>query len=64
MQTLGVSGCPEPMLDYVRSVYSDAKSTITSDGWQSYAIHPRHGVRQGDPLSPFIFNMVMDRLLK
>ena len=64
MQTLGVRGCPEPMLDYLRSVYSDAISIITSDGWQSHAIHPRHGVRQVDPLSPFIFNMVMDRLLK
>ena len=52
------------MLDYVRSVYSDAISTITSDGWQSHAFHPRHGVRQGDTLSPFIYNMVMDRLLK
>ena len=62
MQTLGARGCPEPMLDYVRSVYSDATTTITSDGWQSQAIHPRQGVRQGDPLSPFIFNMVMDSL--
>ena len=52
------------MLDYGRSVYSDATSTITSDGWQSLAGHPRHGVRQGEFLSPFIFNMVMDWLLK
>ena len=64
MQTLGARGCPEPMLDYVRSVYSDATTTITSDGWQSQAIHPRQGVREGDRLSPFIFNMVMDRLQK
>ena len=62
MQTLGARGCPEPMFDYVRLVYSDATATITSDGWQSHAIHPRHGVRQGDPR--FIFNTVMDRLLK
>ena len=64
MQTSGARGCPEPMLDYVRSVYSEATTTITSDGWQSHAIHPIHGVRQGDPLSPFTFNMVMDSLLK
>ena len=64
MQTLGARGCPEPMLDYVRSVYSDATTTITSDGWQSQAIHPKHGVRQGDPLYPFLFNMVMYRLQK
>ena len=61
MQSLGARGCPEPMLDYVRSVYGDATTTITSDGWQSQAIHPRQGVSQGDPLSPFKFNMVMDR---
>ena len=62
MQTLGARGCPEPMLDYVRSVYSDATATITSDGWQSHAIHSSQGVRQGDPLSPFILNMEMYRL--
>ena len=64
MQTLRARGCPETMLDYCRSVYSDATSTITSDGWQSHAVQPRHGVRQGKPLSTFTFNMVMDWLLK
>ena len=64
MQMLVARGCHGPMLDYVRSVYSDATSTTRSDGWQSHAIHPIQSVRQGDPFSPFIINMVMDSLLK
>ena len=52
------------MLKYVESVYFDALMIIVSDGWQLHAIHPEHGVRQGDPMSPYMFNMVVDRLLK
>ncbi|KAK9302830.1 hypothetical protein QLX08_005319 [Tetragonisca angustula] len=43
IQTLRARSCPQPILEYVESVYSDALTTIVSDGWQSHAIHLRHG---------------------
>ena len=64
LQTLRTRSCPQPMLEYVKSVYSDAFTTIVSDRWQSHIIHSKDGARQGDPMFPYIFNMIVDRLLK
>jgi len=41
-----------------------ARVLLDSIGWKSDPIRPTCGVKQGDPMSPIIFNMVMDRLLK
>lgn len=64
LETLKARGCPGPMLEYVETLYADSTTTISADGWHSHAIHPTQGVRQGDPMSPHIFNMVLDGLLR
>lgn len=52
------------MLEYVGPLYSQATTIIAMDGRHSHPIHAKHGVRQGDPMSPMIFNMVLDGLLR
>ncbi|CAK9796152.1 Retrovirus-related Pol polyprotein from type-2 retrotransposable element R2DM [Anthophora quadrimaculata] len=57
-------GLPKPMVNYIMDTYERSTTTLMCDDWESDQIKPACGVRQGDPLSPLIFNMVIDRLLK
>ncbi|CAK9796160.1 Retrovirus-related Pol polyprotein from type-2 retrotransposable element R2DM [Anthophora quadrimaculata] len=55
---------PGPMIEYIMDTYKNSTTSLVCGDWESEKIHPTCGVKQGDPLSPTIFNMVMDRLLK
>lgn len=63
-ETLEVVGVPGPMKQYIMDVYERSTTTLCCDSWTSAKIKPSCGVKQGDPMSPVIFNMVMDRLLR
>lgn len=62
--TLEVMGIPSTMVDYIMSTYHLSKTRLSNGEWLSDPIHPTCGVKQGDPLSPIIFNMIVDRLLR
>lgn len=62
--TLCIKGMPGPMIEYVMDTYKRSTTTLVCNGWESEEIKPTCGVKQGDPISPIIFNMVIDRLLK
>jgi Reverse transcriptase (RNA-dependent DNA polymerase). len=56
-------GVPPPMLQYLHFVYDQSTTKLKGDTWSSHSIKPLCGVKQGDPLSPLIFNCVIDWLL-
>lgn len=60
--TLKKLGCPNRFIDHVRRVYGGATTTFQYKG-QSYATRVKRGVLQGDPMSPILFNYIIDRAL-
>jgi Reverse transcriptase (RNA-dependent DNA polymerase). len=63
LQTLKIKGLPAPMLRYVKSIYENSYTKLRCAGWSSNAIWPTQGVKQGDPLSPIMFILTIDRML-
>ncbi|MDD9339937.1 MAG: reverse transcriptase family protein, partial [Providencia heimbachae] len=56
-------GVPQFVASYIQSMYQDIYTTI-SIGNHSFSINIKRGVKQGDPLSPLLFNVVMDSLIE
>lgn len=57
-------GVPRAMIEYIMSVYHKSFTKIIHGNWCSEIIKPTVGVKQGDPLSPIIFNLVVDAMIK
>jgi hypothetical protein len=57
-------GMPEAMCAYLTNVYMDSNTVIDYKHVLSVKIWVRTGVKQGDPLSPLLFNMVIDEFFR
>lgn len=56
-------GVPDRLLSYLRNIYTDVETRLRVEGELSEPISIGQGVRQGDPLSPVLFNTVIDWIL-
>ncbi|KAG6924690.1 hypothetical protein G0U57_016740, partial [Chelydra serpentina] len=62
--TLGEFGMPETFIQILRVLCKDCTTTICATDGETDAIPIRCGVKQGCPLSPIIFNLAMEPLIR
>jgi hypothetical protein len=63
-QTLTEYGIPKKFLNLIRCTYDDFKCKILHEGKYTDYIENTNGVRQGCILSPIIFLLVLDNVMR
>ena len=53
-------GVPGPFVEYLRCLYSEAATRLQVGEKLSVPLAQNRGVKQGDPLSPILFNCIID----
>ncbi|CAH8649174.1 unnamed protein product [Schistosoma margrebowiei] len=63
-QCLSLKGVPKKYINLIQDLYSNTTGRVRAYGELSSELITSSGVRQGCPLSPFLFNFVIDVLLE
>ncbi|WOK93928.1 hypothetical protein Cni_G02629 [Canna indica] len=61
-QMLRAKGFPDLWISWISCLIRSSASSIIVNGTPSSSFNHRQGLRQGNPLSPLIFNLVVDTL--
>jgi hypothetical protein len=61
-QAMARRGIPEKYINTIKSLYSDAETSVVINGVLSSPFKVTRGVRQGDPLSCLLFNLAIEPL--
>ena len=61
--SLDKAGVPAKIINLIKELYRTCETAFTFKGSQTPPIKILNGVKQGCPLSPFLFNLVLDSLL-
>lgn len=61
---LRLHGLPPGLLDIIQDLYEGCTTTITTATGETDAVDMRAGVKQGDPLSPIVFNLVIEVIIR
>ena len=61
MKTYGVSG---DLLRAIRAMYQTSEACVKVDGEMTGWFEVRQGVRQGCPMSPWLFNIYLDMVVR
>jgi hypothetical protein len=64
IKVLERSGIQGPYLDIIKAIYSRPEANIKLNGEKLEAIPLKSGTRQGCPLSPYLFNIVLEVLAR
>jgi hypothetical protein len=64
IKVLEISGIQGPYLDIIKTIYSKTIANIKINGEKLEAIPLKSGIRQGCPLSPYLFNIVLEVLAR
>ena len=64
LRVLEVMNFGDQFRQWIRTIYADNELYLNINGYLSTAIHPGSGVKQGDPISPSLFAIVLEPLLQ
>ena len=64
MKTLQYFGFGPSILSWIKCFYSNIESCVLNNGWTSNFFEIQRGVRQGCPLSPYLFVLSVEVLAK
>ena len=57
-------GFPNTLVQTLRNLFLNTRIAVNINGHVSRAIHQGRGLRQGDPLSPLLYNLALDPFLR
>jgi len=61
---MGELGVPHKLIRLCRACLEGAKSRVKIDGEYSQAFHVNRSLKQGDALSPVLFNLALEKAIR